>query len=160
MNKRILTTIVAAMFVVASALSVYAFGPGGGFGPGAGYGPSGGNFGNVQGTPMTQEQIDKLNKYRMDVLPLQQKMIKLKTELAVLNSQAKPDYKAIADKQKEMVDIRIEIQKKANEAGIPAFSQGRGLGKGMGACGCMGSAIGPAGYKKSGMRGPGAGFRL
>jgi len=63
-------------------------------------------------------------------------MLQLKTELMTLRTQATPDWNAISAKQKEMVDVRTEIQKKAAEAGITGFGPGlcRG-GKGMGMMG-------------------------
>ncbi len=53
-----------------------------------------------------------------------------------LRTQTTPDWNAIAAKQKEMVDVRTEIQKKATETGITGFGPGlcKG-GKGMGMMG-------------------------
>lgn len=57
-------------------------------------------------------------------------MLQLRTDLLALRAQLTPDWKAIAEKQKEMVDIRVEIQKKATEAGFagPGLC-GHGTGK-------------------------------
>ncbi len=87
------------------------------------------------GTSMTQEQAQKFARFQTDTLPLRQKMMQLRTELMSLRVQEKPDWKAIAGKQKEMVDLRVEMQKRASEAGIAGFGPGFGRGRGMGS-GC------------------------
>ncbi|MFQ3574666.1 MAG: hypothetical protein SNJ53_08570 [Thermodesulfovibrionales bacterium] len=139
--KKIVIMLVVSTFVLTMISTVGAFGPGAGYG--AGFGPYvAGQFNpKVQLTP---EQLEKFNKFQTDVLPLRQKMLKLKTDLSILYSKANPDFKAIAEKQKEMVDVKIEIQKKAVEAGLPLP-----LGYGRGRGGCMG--LGPAGGFKTGM---------
>ncbi len=138
MKKGLIVAVVVAMVVSVSAYGVFAFGPG------AGFGPCGIN--NPQGTAITPEQF---NKFQQDVQPLRERLFQLRSELSALMSQPTPDYRAIADKQKQMVDVRVEILKKANEAGISA-----------GRCGCMGGGLGnPAGFK-AGKRGFGPGYRL
>jgi hypothetical protein len=54
-------------------------------------------------------------------------MLQLRTELMTLHTQTTPDWNAISAKQKEMVDVRTEIQKKASAAGL--------TGAGFGPCG-------------------------
>ncbi len=93
------------------SLTTYAFA----FGPGFGWGGGGGFcwLGNIP-----PEQTQKYTDFQKQILPLRQKMIELKTDLATLYSQANPDWNAIASKQKEIVDLRIEIQKRAYTAGL------------------------------------------
>jgi predicted nucleic acid-binding Zn-ribbon protein len=89
---------------------------------------------------MTPEQSQKFAQFQQEILPLRQQMMQLKTELMTLRTQQNPDWKAIADKQKQMVDVRTEIQKKRAAAGLPAVGGcgggGCGMGmRGMGMCG-------------------------
>jgi hypothetical protein len=87
---------------------------------------------------MTPEQTQTFARFQADTLSLRQKMMQLRTELMTLRVEAKPDWKAIAGKEKEMVDVRIEIRKKAAEAGLAGFGRGGrdcdncGMGMGMG----------------------------
>lgn len=88
------------------------------------------------------EQAQKFAQFQKEILPQKQQMLQLKTDLMGLRAQPNPDWKAIADKQKQMVDVKVEIQKKAAAAGFPAWGAGRcGMGmcgQGMGKCGMMG----------------------
>ncbi len=122
MKKVLLAGLVAALLVVV-VTGAFAFGPGYGQGPGAGIGTCPLATGNV-----TPEQEQKFAKFQTDILPLKQKMLQLRTELMNLRTQTPTDWKAVAAKQKEMVDVRTEIQKRAADSGIS--------GAGYGACGC------------------------
>lgn len=101
-----------------------------------GYGQCGKGPGGMAN--MTPEQTQTFARFQADSLSLRQKMMQLRTELMTLRVEAKPDWKAIAGKEKEMVDVRIEIRKKATEAGIAGFGRGGrdcdncGMGMGMG----------------------------
>lgn len=99
------------VFAVILSLTTFAFA----FGPGLGWGGGGGFcwLGNIP-----PEQTQKYADFQKQILPLRQKMIELKTDLATLYSQVNPDWDAIASKQKEIVDLRIEIQKRAYTAGL------------------------------------------
>jgi len=93
------------------------------------------------------EQALKFADFQKEILPQKQQMLQLKTDLMGLRAQPNPDWKAIADKQKQMVDVRVEIQKKAAAAGFPAWGAGRcGMGmmggRGMG---MMGGGMGMMG---------------
>lgn len=113
--KKILT-IVLAMALVVSVMGVaLAVGPG----AGKGMGP---------GANLTPEQQQKFAQFQKDVLPLKQKMMALKTDLMALRAQQTTDWKAVADKEKEMVDVRTEIQKKASEAGFARMDMRKGKG--------------------------------
>lgn len=126
--KRLISIGLALVFVVALVTGAMAFGHGYGMGKG------------MMTSNFTPEQAQKFAQFQKEILPLRQKMLQLKTELMTLRAQTTPDWNAIAAKQKEMVDIKTEIQKKASEAGIAGFGPGlcRG-GKGMG---MMGSRMG------------------
>jgi Spy/CpxP family protein refolding chaperone len=123
--KKAISIGLAVVLVAALVTGAMAFGPGYGMGMGKGYG--------MMVSNLTPEQAQKFAQFQKDVLPLRQKMLQLKTELMTLRTQTTPDWNAIAAKQKEMVDVRTEIQKKATETGITGFGPGlcRG-GKGMG----------------------------
>ncbi|BCB97126.1 hypothetical protein JZK55_20480 [Dissulfurispira thermophila] len=122
--KRAISIGFALVFVAVLVSGAMAFGPGYGMGNG------------MMAGNLTPEQAQKFAQFQKDILPLRQKMLQLKTELMILRTQATPDWNAIAAKQKEMVDVRTEIQKKASEAGITNLGPGlcRG-GKGMGMIG-------------------------
>lgn len=108
MKKYMILLIVAAL-VASLATAAFAFGPGYGMGGGKGVC----NPGNVP-----PEQAQQFAEFQKQILPLKQKMLAIRTDLSTLYSQTNPDWNAIAQKQKEMVDVRVEIQKRANEAGF------------------------------------------
>lgn len=122
MMKKAISIGLAVVLVAALVTGAMAFGPG-------------------YGSSLTPEQAQKFAQFQKDTLPLRQKMLQLKTELMGLRTQTTPDWNAIAAKQKEMVDVRTEIQKKAAETGIAGFGPGSckgGKGKGMMGMGRMG----------------------
>jgi hypothetical protein len=57
-------------------------------------------------------------------------MLQLRTDLMTLRAQTPIDWNAISAKQKEMVDVRTEIQKRAADSGF--------TGTGCGICGMQG----------------------
>ncbi|NTU43457.1 MAG: hypothetical protein HGA78_10515 [Nitrospirales bacterium] len=112
MKKGIIIGLTLALMMTVGSLAI-AKGPGNcGTGPGA-------------MARMTPEQAQKFAQFQSDTLSLRQKMMQLRTELMVLRTQTKTDWKAVSEKEKEMVDLRIEIQKKASEAGVSGFGPGR-----------------------------------
>lgn len=116
---------VALVFIIAAG--AMAFGPGYHKGTGPCYGA---------GSNLTPEQSQKFAEFQKEILPLRQKMLQMKTDLMTLRAQPTPDWKAIAEKQKEIVDVKTEIQKKATEAGFAGSGHGlhgHGTGK-MGMC--------------------------
>lgn len=118
MRKAVIASL-AVILVAAVVTGAMAIGPGYGRGM-MGMGPG---FG--AGANLTPEQVQKFEQFQKEVAPLREQMFKLRTEMMTLRSQANPDWKAIADKQKAMVDVRMEIWKKAADAGV-----------GPGQCGC------------------------
>lgn len=107
--KKYISLVVSFAIILSLTTSAFAFGTGLGWG-------SGGGFCRLGNLP--PEQIQKYTDFQRQVLPLRQRMIELKTDLATLYSQANPDWNAIASKQKEIVDLRVEIQKRAHAAGL------------------------------------------
>jgi hypothetical protein len=59
-------------------------------------------------------------------------MVQLRNELWTMRSQQSPDWNAINTKQKEMVDLRTQIQKQAVDSGVASYGYGYGRGRGMG----------------------------
>ena len=125
MKKGLIISLIAALALVAATV-VFAAGPGYGAGPGGG-------FGNCPaiGQQVTPEQAQKFAKFQNEILPLKQKMLQLRTELMNIRTQTPTDWNAVSAKQKEMVDVRTAIQKKAADYGFG----GRGFGRGMGGFG-------------------------
>jgi len=112
--KKYAVLLLIAVLIVSVATAAYAFGPGYGMGGGRG-------VCNPANVP--PEQAQKYAEFQKQILPLKQKMLALRTDLATLYAQTTPDWNAIAQKQKEMVDVRVEMHKRANEAGFAGIGQ-------------------------------------
>ncbi len=129
MKKLMITGLVMGM-LVAGISGVYAFGPGGGCDNLAT-----GNCMNY--TNLTPEQKAKMDQFQKETLPLKQQMMAKRSELMSLRLQSTPDWTAIEKKQKEMVELRTQMQKRAFDAGVFGLGGGcgqRGAGKGMMKC--------------------------
>jgi len=122
--KKTISVIVAVALVLTVITGAMAFGPGTGMGRGYGMGHN-----------IAPEDAQKFAEFQKEILPLRQKMLQLRTELMTIRTQTPVNWDAVAAKKKEMVDVKIEIQKKAAEAGITkGFGSGTcrgGMGKGM-----------------------------
>ncbi|MCX5717048.1 MAG: periplasmic heavy metal sensor [Nitrospirae bacterium] len=130
--KRAIKVLMVVVLVAVTVSSVYAIGP---FGPGIGGPGSAVNYGNL-----TPEQKAKIEKFTADaeVQGLREQIIKKRAELTILRTQSNPDWKAIEQKRKEIVELTTQIQKKAHEEGVTGqFGYGYGAGRMMG--GMMGS---------------------
>lgn len=129
--KKGLIAVVIVSLIALVVTGAFAFGPGYGRGMGAGYG-----YGNcpMTGNTVTPEQSQKFAKFQSEILPLKQKMLQLRTDLMTLRAQTPTDWNAISAKQKEMVDVRTEIQKRAADSGF--------ANSGCGACGYGGGQMG------------------
>lgn len=130
----------ATSFILAIAMVALLVSGAMAIGPGGGMGPCATGEGNCpQMSSANPEQAQKFAQFQKDILPLRQQMLQLRTDVMALRAQPNPDWKAIAEKQKQMVDVRIEIQKKRAAAGFPAMGpgpRGGGMGmRGMGNCG-------------------------
>ena len=121
MKKGLIASLIVALVAV-GVTAAFAFGPGYGMGMGEGYGTC-----PQAGGTVSPDQSQKFAKFQSDILPLKQKMLQLRTDLMTLRAQTPTDWNAISAKQKEMVDVRTEIQKRATESGFG--------GAGCGACG-------------------------
>ena len=129
--KRAIKVLMVVVLVAVTVSSVYAIGP---FGPGMGMGPgSRVNYGNL-----TVEQKAKIEKFTAEVQGLREQIIQKRAELMILRTQSNPDWKAIEQKLKEIVELTTQIQKKAHEAGVTGqFGYGYGAGRMMGRMGGM-----------------------
>ncbi len=104
--------------------------PGGcGCGMGPGWGMMGGpGQGSVQ---MSEEDLKAKEKFYSETTELRKKMFSKKTELDAVMSGEKPDEKKAAKLSEELFDLRDQMQKKAQEAGLNKAGFGCG-GSGMG----------------------------
>lgn len=120
MRKTLIIAMVALFTVALIGSAAYAWRGGG---PGYGF-----NY-----PAYSSVDPEKAQKFYNDTASLRQKMLQLRGELAQLYAQPNPDWNAIAKKQQEMTQLRVEMQKKAQEYG---FGYGRGFGRGgYGNCG-------------------------
>ena len=112
------------------------WGGGPGMGPGMGPGCAMMMGGAGQGQePMSEETLKAREKFFSETTDLRKKMFSKKTELDAVMSGAKPDEKKAAKLSEELFDIRSQMHKKAQEAGLVQAGYGcGGLGMGMG-CG-------------------------
>ena len=144
MKKTTLITVSLTLALTLMATAALAWGPGRGHGMGPGYG-----YGTPAIPNLTAEQstkIQALQKALLDeITPLQQDLLKKKTELRSLWSTPNPDQAAITAKQKEILDLRTSLQEKGTnlrleilklltpeqQAQINTFGPGmdRGMGK-------------------------------
>jgi peptidoglycan hydrolase CwlO-like protein len=124
MKKISMTTIVllVALFLASSAM---AWG-------GGGYGMRGG-YDCPYAANLTPEQSQKVQAFQQEIQPLQQKIFQLRSDIWTLRAQQSPDWNTINAKQKEIVDLRTQIQKMAADRGVAGFGYGYGMrGRGMG----------------------------
>jgi len=167
-------SMVLAVLLVATALAstTFAFGPGGGWGrghrgEGTCYG-QGGGIAVANQLNLTTEQTEKINPLReshqKDIKPIQDKMFSKRGELRLLWLQTSPDQNKIVAVQKEIRNLRDQLQDKETshrfaalqvltpeqQTKIQAYGAGRGMGGGRFAGGPGGPGSGPK-------FGPGAG---
>lgn len=125
MMKRTIIAGIAALLVLGVVAGASAFGPG--------YGRFG--CGLSQGYPVayTQEQAQNVEQFRAENVTSIERMFQLRSELWTLRTQQTPDWNAITVKQREMFDLRMQLQQRAVDAGIAGYGVGRcGFGRGMG----------------------------
>ena len=111
--KKGIGTLMAVLFVAAIATSAFAFG--GGRGPG--YGPCGrGDFQGPAGLTLTAEQKTKIKEMQethwKDMKDLRDKMFSKRDEIRKLWLNPNPDEGKIKAAQKEMSELRDQIQDK------------------------------------------------
>jgi len=123
--KKILISMIVLMMALVVVNGAIAWG-----GPGNGMR---GGYGCAYAANVTPEQAQKFQEFQKSVEPLQQQMLQLRNELWTLRNQQNPDWNAISAKQKEMVDLRTQIQKQAADSGVAGAGYGDGpRGRGMG----------------------------
>ena len=152
MKKTIIIGLSMALGLALMATVALAWGPGfgPGFGRGFGMGPG---YGSPPSPPilnLTAEQSSKIQALQKtfldEIAPLQQDLLKKRTELQSLWLNQNPDSAAITAKQKEFWDLRSKLQEKGTnlrlgirkvltpeqQAQLPAFGPGLGFGPAMG----------------------------
>jgi len=115
MKKNILIGMVAVLALGLVASTAMARGPG--YGRGQGYGPQ-------NGCPavsnLTAEQTSRIQAIQQEnfqeITPLREQLFAKRTELRNLWVTQNPDQAKIAALQKEMLDIRAQLQEKSNNA--------------------------------------------
>ncbi|MGC8937518.1 MAG: hypothetical protein ACP5KH_00815 [Thermodesulfovibrio sp.] len=117
MRKKLIIALVALFAVVLVGTTSYAW-RGGGPGYG-GYGYNCPGYANVD--------PEKAQKFYNDTASLRQKMFQLRGEIAQLYAQPNPDWNAIGKKQQELTQLRLEMQKKAQQYGY-GFGRMQGFG--------------------------------
>lgn len=120
--KKLMVIVFAAAVIVSTGIASYAFGPHGGEGPVAGgY--------CVSYTQLTPEQKANADRFQKEVAPLREEMFEKRSQMRELRAQTSPDWKAIEKLQKDMVELKVKIQKTAHELGFEGnCGQGRGMG--------------------------------
>ena len=151
--KKIMVILGSMALVATMAVGAWAgpWGPGQGYGPGncpgyaagPGYGP---------GPNMTKEQFEQFQAkqaaFLKDTLPLRQTLATKGIELRTLYAQPDADQAKITALRNELIDLRGQLAKKANDAGLPGYGFGRGHRRGPGGQGMgygPGMAYGPGG---------------
>ena len=118
MRKGVIVSIILLVCMVI-AVSAYSFPPGC---------PASDRFCNAD--------LETVKKFQKETLPLRDELITKRLEIRKEISKPKPDRDRIASLRKDIIDIQTEIQKKADDAGLPVRKCGRigkvsGQGKGM-----------------------------
>ncbi len=173
--KKFTTIFTAAIFVVLVAASAFAYGPGGGRGACAGGACLGGD--PVQAAEklgLTAEQTAKIKELReqhlKDIKPLQDKIFSKRGDLRLLWLEKNPNQEKILALQKELRDVRGQLQEKSTTLRLTVYNlltpeqkdkvktafTGRGMGHGPRygmAAGRGGKSFGPDGCPGRGMRG-------
>ncbi len=144
MKKTTITALSLTLALALMATAALAWGLGRGYGMGPGYGtPAIPNL-----TAEQSSQIQALQKAHLDeIAPLQQELLKKRTEMRSLWSTPNPDQATITAKQKEILNLQTQLQEKGTnlrletrkvltpeqQAQLATF--GPGFGPGMGKMG-------------------------
>lgn len=170
--KKFTTIFTAAIFVVLVAASAFAYGPGGGRGPCAGGACLGSDpLRSAEKLGLSAEQTARIKELReqhlKDIKPLQDKMFSKRGDLRLLWLEKNPDQEKILALQKELRDVRGQLQDKATTMRLAIYNlltpeqkdkvktafTGRGMGRGQHHSWGGGSGFGPDGCPGRGMRG-------
>lgn len=133
MKKSIIIGLALVVGIILTS-AVYAIDPRGGHGmshstPAGGY-----------GTSATTTDIDAVKKFQKETLPLRDELVTKKLELQNEYSKDTPDKGRISTLRKEIVDIELKIQEKADAAGLSTWADGM-MGHGMMGHGMMGRGM-------------------
>ncbi len=175
--KKLTTTILAVLVIVALAGTSFAYGWGQGMwgGRGPGYGPcQSGDVKGLAGVNLTTEQESRIKSLRdahlKEIKPLQDQLFSKRGELKLLWLQQQPSQEKINAVQKEIRNLRDQLQDKQTshrlavlkvltpeqQTKVQSFGAGRGFGPGKGFA--RGGGYGPGGGSCGGY-GPGPGPR-
>jgi Spy/CpxP family protein refolding chaperone len=147
-------SLILAMALVVTVALAQGPGFGRGFGMGPGYGPPGNLFASL--TPEQSAKIQALQQAHLQgIAPLQQELLAKGTELRSLSLNPNSDPAVISAKQKEIWDLRSELQEMTNnlrlqireeltpdqQAQFDTFGPRRGMGPRTG----FGPGMGPTG---------------
>ena len=110
MRKGVIGSLIVALGLVLVS-SVYAYPPGGGPGDCL--------------SRVGRSGSEEFRNYQKTILPLRDELVSKQGELRREFSKPTIDRDRIAGIQKEIIDIRTEILKKADEAGLPAWKGDR-----------------------------------
>ena len=109
MRKKSIIGVSLFLAVALMATAVFAWGPG--YGCGYGMGPGYGTPAFPNLTAEQSSQIQALQKAHMDeIAPLQEELLKKRTELRSLWLTPNPDQAAITAKQKEIMNLQTNLQ--------------------------------------------------
>jgi zinc resistance-associated protein len=103
-NWLIGSTVVFTFVVLVSAVFAHSPGQGGG----------------LYCKQLADADIDKVRQFQRETLPLRDEMMIKKLEVRKELNKETPDRGRIAELKKEMIDIRTQIQKRADGAGLPS----------------------------------------
>ncbi len=123
MKKSILAlTVVAALSIAGSAISMPGMGAGAGMGPGAGMG---------QGMAATGQYSEQYKKFAAETLPIRQEMMNKHFDLQKEFLKEKPDADAIKKIQGEIGELRKKMIDAHTKSGLPMGKMGKRGHKGM-----------------------------
>lgn len=137
--KKMMVILGSMALVATMAVGAWAgpWGPGQGYGPGNCPGYAAGSVdgpGYGPGPNMTKEQFEQFQAKRAaflkETMPLRQSLANKRVELRTLYAQPDADQAKIKALQNEMIDLRSQLAKKANDAGLPGYGSGRGFNRG------------------------------
>jgi len=120
--KKLTTIFATAIFVAVVATSAFAYGPGGGRGAYLGGDP----LAVAQELNLTAEQTAKIKELReqrlKDIKPLQDKIFSKRGDLRLLWLEKNPDQKKILALQKEIRDLRGQLQDKTTNMRLSVYN--------------------------------------
>jgi len=120
MKKIAITTLALALTFVMAGSAMAWGGPGNGMR---------GGYGCPYSANLTPEQLQKAQAFQQEIQPLQQKRFQIRNEIRTLRTQQNPDWNAISAKQREMFELRMQIQQKAIAKGVAGQGYGYGYGR-------------------------------